>query len=492
MRFILNNRFWFLLFIIFTLSPALFARGNVEETEVQKDEWVLCISQFDSSNLPENKSSVSNVIMRKLTESLSNVNYRTRVSPEYAYYEKTAWERERSNAAKALADKQNERSLLVYKGEAEWRYRRNMERADAEIEKLRIALREVEESVPAVDREPVFALTSDSLELKFPAAPKTGGEYKFCIDQKIDAVLTGSIIDFHERFLVTMKLYTIYTQSFAWEDSIVFSHDDIDDAMEEITRRLVVVLSGNKPAIFAVRTEPEDALVLINRSFTGRGGVSLLEYPPGTVTITASAPDHESLTFNMELFPGDLALIGINLKPIIYGNVDIAGDVAGSVYQGALYAGESPLSLRLPLNKMEYIELESPEEARGTLVFQSPEYAEFNQSLFLPTSIPPAKGQVDKARRMYYWAWGGTWITGIAAWLSYQYFLSSNYAVAYSYRTNGAYDQKFFDDNIRIYNISRGALIAVGSALLFDIIFMGRYLYTANKGSMPVMERGNK
>jgi len=489
----LNNRFCFLLLLLFPLTSAVFAGGNAEEeVKVQKDEWVLCISQFDSSELPENKSSVSNTVMRKLAESLGAINYRTRVSPEYAYYEKTAWARERLNASKALADKQNERSLLVYRGETGWRYRRNMEKMDAEIEKLRIALKEVEENVPTIDREPVFALTSDSLNLKFPAAPKTAGEYKFCIDQKADAVLMGSIIDFHERFIVTVKLYTIYTQSFAWEDSIIFSPGDIDDAMEEITRRLVIVLSGNKPSALTVRTEPEDALVLINRSFTGRGDVSAFEYPPGTVTITASAPDYESLTFNTKLFPGYLALIAINLKPVEYGNVDITGDIIGSVYQGALYIGESPLSLKLPMDKMEYIELVTPENAKGTLVFQTPEYADYNQSLFLHTSIPAAKGQVNKMRQMYYWAWGSTWITGIAAWLTYQYFASSNSAITYKYNTTGTYDQRFFSNNQRMYRISGGAIIAVGVSFLFDIFFMTRYIYTANKSSMPVLERGDK
>jgi hypothetical protein len=491
MKMMMCNGRLFLLLLLFPLTHALFAKGSGEETEVQKEEWILCISQFDGSSLPENKATVSNMVMRKLTESLSAINYRTRVSPEYAYYERIAWEKDRLNAAKALADKQSERSLIVYKGDADWKYRRDMKKTDAEIEELRIALMEVEKNVPIVDREPVFAITADNLELKFPDAPKKGGEYKFCIDGKADAVLTGSIIDFYGRFLVTVKLYTIYTQSFAWEDSIVFSPDDIDEAMEEITRRLVIVLSGNKPAIIALKTNPEDALVLINNSFSGRGESSMLEYPPGKVTITATAPDHESLTFDTELFPGELSLFGINLKPIEYGNVDITGDI-GSLYQGALYAGETPLSLRLPMNKMEYLELESPDNAKGTFVFQTPEYAEFNQSLFLPSSVPLEKGKVDKVRRMYYWAWGGTWITGIAAWLTYQYFLNSNSAVAHSYNTTGENDDRFFDNNRRMYNISRGALITVGSALILDIIFMSKYLYTANKGSMPVMEQGNK
>jgi hypothetical protein len=91
---------------------------------------------------------------------------------------------------------------------------------------------------------------------------------------------------------------------------------------------------------------------------------------------------------------------------------------------------------------------------------------------------------------MFYWAWGGTWITGIAAWLTYQYFASSNYAVTYNYNTTGSYNQRLYNDNQRMYNISRGALITVGAALLFDIFFMGKYIYTANKSAMPVLNTG--
>jgi len=154
--------------------------------------------------------------------------------------------------------------------------------------------------------------------------------------------------------------------------------------------------------------------------------------------------------------------------------------------------GEAPLSLRLPINRMEYIELESSEKEKGMLVFQTPEFVEFKQSLFLPISIPIAKGQVDKARQMYYWAWGGTWITGIAAWLTYQYFVGSSYAITYNYNNTGSYNQNFYNNNRRMYRISSGALFTVGVAFLLDTIFMGRYVYTANKSSMPVLERGNK
>jgi hypothetical protein len=467
--------------------------GKTEETktETQKNEWILCIADFDTASLSESKLAVASVIMRKLAESLDTINFRTRVSPEYAFYEETAWARARSNAAKAIADKQNERSLLVYRGDPEWRYRRNIEKIDAEIEKLIAALEEVEENKPVINKEPIFGLTKDSRELVFPAAPETGNEYRFCLDQKADALLTGSIIDFHERYLVSVRLYTVYTQSFVWEDSIVFSHNDIESAMEEISRRLIVTLSGSESATFIVRTDPEDTLVLINRSFASRGDSSVLEYPPGPITITASAPDHESLTFETELFTGEHAEIGINLLPIRFGNIDITGSSAGSIYHGALYVGESPLTLRMPLNQMEYFELKTPNSERSTIVFPTPDSVDFSSSLFLRASLPPPKGQVDKERRMYYWAWGATWITGIAAWISYQTYINSSSAINYFYNNTGSYDQKFYDNSMRFYYVSMGTVIAAGVAAAFDIFFLSRYLYTADRGSTPIFRSGS-
>jgi len=486
----LNGRIRLLIFIFFALSVRLFAGGISEPDEIktQNDEWILCIANFEIDSIPDNRSGISGSIMRNLVESLNRISYRTRISPEYAFYEEAAWSRARSDAAKAIAAKQNERSLLVYRGDSNWRYLRNIERLDAEIEELRIALEEVENNVPLINNEPVFGLTPDNQEFKFPTAPVAGNEHRFCLDQKADAVLTGSITGFHERFIVSLKLYTVYTQSFVWEDSIIFSHDDLEDAMEEVMRRLLTVLSGNEPAVLTVRAEPEDALVLINQSFAGRGALEALEYPPGKITVTASAPHHESLTFETELFSAEQINISIGLRPIEYGNVDIDGVAVGRIYNGALYIGETPLTLSLPLNQMEFFELETPDNARSSIVFQVLGNNEFNYSLAMPAAVPSSSGRVDKARRMYYWAWGSTWIAGIAAWLTTQSYISSYNAISTDYYYTGSYNQNFYDSNRRMYYISMGSLIALGVSIAFDIFFMSRYIYSANKGATPIVK----
>jgi hypothetical protein len=475
----------FLIFIFLILTMPLFAKGQSDESEIktQNDEWFLCITDFDTGSLPEDRINISAVVSRELADRLQSINYHTRISPEYAYYEEYAWARARATAAKALSAKIDERSRQIFMGEADWKYRQNIAKIDSDIKNLRENLEEIDNNAPLINKEPVFKLTSDNINLVFPAAPHAGGENRFCTAQKADAILTGSIKDFYGRYFLTLKLYTVYTRSYVWEDSAIFSYNDIGGAIDEITRKLIIVLSGNRPAAVAVKAEPEEALVLINRSFAGRGGSSLTEYPPGTVTVTASAPNHESISLETELVSGELTEIFIKLNPIEYVNTDILGNERNNVYHGALYIGEPPLTLRLPANNFEYVEMETDNGRKGSLVFRTRDSADYVQSLSLNMSPPIKKGRVDKERRNYYWGWGSQWITGIAAWICYYSYMGSNNAAAYG-------TEEFINNNLTMYYFSLGTAIAFGVASLYGIYRMINYIYISGKDSASVAPQG--
>jgi hypothetical protein len=473
------------------LSMQVFAKGKTDEVEIKKqnDEWFLCITNFDTSSLPADKINISSVISRELTYRLSSISYRTRISPEYAYYEEYAWARERAAAAKKISTKMDERSRQIYMGEPNWKYRQNITKIDSDLELLKEALEEIDKDAPLINNEPVFKLTSGNLALAFPDAPEAGNENRFCNTQKTDAFLTGKIIDFYDRYYLTLKLYTVYTRSYVWEDNIIFSYNDIESAIDEITRKLIIVLSGNRPAAVTVRAEPETALLLINQSFAGRGEAPLTEYSPGIITVTASAPDYESIALETRLAAGEHTEINIKLKAIEYVNTDITGNARSNVYHGALYVGESPLTLRLPANSFEYIEIETANGRKGSIVFKTQESQEFLQSISLKTSLPIKKGQVDRERRGYYWAWGSQWLTGIAAWIGYYSFFGSNNAAAYGYN-NGTLTQEFVDNNVNLYYFSLGAAAAFGITSIYGIIRMIRYIYISGKDSTPIAPAG--
>ena len=466
----------------------LFAFGKKEGTVIktQNDEWVLCITSFDAERLPADKMYMANIISREIVDRLNVISYRTRISPEYAYYEEFAWARARSTASKAIATKMDERSAELFRGNPGWRYRQNVARIDKDLVTLRANLEEIDNNAPLINKEPEFKLTRGNLELTFPAAPKPGEESRFCTTQNADAFLTGSIVDFHGRFILTVKLYTVYTQSYVWEDSIIFSQDDIDYAVANVLQRLIVLLGGNEPAVLVVTAEPEETLVLINRSFAGRGSIDSMEFPPSEITIEASAPDHESITFKTTLEADELVEISINLIPLRYTDVRIEGSPGGKVYHGALFVGEAPLTLRLPVNQLEYIEIETSRTQKGTLVFETPESPNFTSTYSIKTKeVVPAR-RVDSHRKAYYWAWGGTWITGLAAWVAYQSFIEANNSLAFGANTYGIYNDEF-GNNVQLMNVvSFGALCTVATVGVYSIYRFFRYLYTANRGATPL------
>jgi len=488
----LKNRICALLFIFFSFTACVFALGmsQADDTEIKKqdNEWTLCVTDFDTKTLPESKLSVAGVITKKVVERLNGINYRTRVSPEYAYYEGYAWHKARSGAAKNLSTKLEERSILVFNGDMSWKYKQNLAKINTEIEKLTAAFEEINKNKPLINNEPVFKLTDGNVKAVYPDPPKKGSENKFCKDQKADAFLAGTITDFHGRYGISIKLYAVYSDNVVYEDSIIFSPDDLESVLDEITSRLILTLSGSRPAAIAVKAEPEDALVLINRSFAGHGDTGVIEHSPGKYVITASANEHESITVETELVAGEIAEINIKLLKQEFTNVEIPGTAAGAaVYQGALYIGEAPLTLRLPVNIMEYVELETGDKLKGTAVFYTPEEVDAAYSLPVKTGIPPVKGSVERARSLYYWSWGGMWITGMAAWVSYHTFTVSNSA-----QNNNHGSREFSEENLKLYYVSVGTNIALGAVSAFWVYNIVRYIYLANRGSTPVVKPGRK
>ena len=471
-------------------AASLFAGGKAETAEptVHNSEWTLCVTEFDISALPPSRTVMGAVITRNLVNHFRTVSYRLRISPEYAFYEGYLWNRAVTDAAKKIAAKQDERAQLLYRGEPEWKYRQNLKKTDGEIKKLREDLEKVEAEKPLVSREPAFTLTQGNRDGAFPQPPKKGGEYRFCKSQNADAFLSGSIREYHGRCYVELRLYTLYTRSFVYEDSVIFSVEDADTAVDEIAGALTAVLAGNKPAALSVRTEPEDALVLINKNFAGRGAVEIREHPPGKVVVAVSAEDRSPQAIETELVPGELTEIAVALSPVLYGdvNIDAPGKSAVSVYQGALYVGEAPLTLRLPLNRLDYLTVQTRGGETGGAVFTSPGAPDDSFTVSLKTKVPfpTGKRRVNRARYWYYWAWGGTWITGITAWVTYGIYSTQNSALPESINLD------FYSETERMYYISTGATILVGAAIAYEIFQMVRYLYTATEDTTPIVKPG--
>jgi len=470
----------------------VFAKGkaDIERQKPINNEWFLCVTQFDYSMLQPSQRITGSVLTRSLVNELNSVSYRLRISPEYAYYEGYAWWQAVNAAAKALSQKQDERSLLLYRGDPDWRYQMNIKKIDADIEKLKEALAKKEAERPLVNNEPLFNLVQANVNGTFPDPPKPGGERRFCQNQKADAFLLGSVREFHGRFYITLKLYVLYANAYVYEDDIIFSLDDSGGAVDEITGRLAAVLAGNKPAVIAVNTDPPEAQVLINRNFAGRGEVEAREHPPGNVTVAVTAEGYTPELVETKLAGGEITEIDVKLTPVLYSNVQIGapGALGVSIYQGALYVGEAPYNLRMPIGTLGYVTAEARNGQTAKIVFPTPDMPGESYDFSLKLKQPPPMGQkrVNKARGQYYWSWGATWIAAILAWGANGMYTSYGNVISQSS------SQEFYNEGKTWYYLYGGSLVLLGVTAAYNIFQLVRYLYTSTEGATPIAKPENK
>jgi len=481
---------FYLLFVTcYLLSvTSLSAAGKKDEAEPKtlNDDWILCVTAFDYSMMPSARRITGDVITRDLVNKLKLVSYRLRISPEYAYYEGYAWQQAISAAAKAIANKQNERAQLLFRGDKDWKYRKNLKKVDEELVKLEETYAQKLEEKPLINREPLFNLNQANLSGTYPAPPKPGTERRFCQTQKADGFLTGEIREFHNRYYIKLHLFILYTDSWVYEDDIIFSLEDIDGAVDEIAARLDAVLAGNNPARLAVTVTPPEAQILINQSYAGTGTVEPRERPPGKIIVDIAAEGFMPETVETEIAPGEHTDIDVTLSALQYANVNINvwGNSGVLIYDGALYVGEAPFTLRLPINQLDYITVESRKGETAKAVFMSPNMADTTAAVSLKTKIPPPAGQkrVNKARSWYYWAWGSAWITAIGFWVSDGMFKTYNTALSNSS------DPSFYDTTQQISNVRSGLMIGLGAAVTYGLYRMVRYLYTATEDVTPIVK----
>lgn len=480
-------------------SGALYGKGKTEEEDqiFHNEQWVLAVTNFDVSALDPSRQIIGEVISRSLVESLGSVDRHFRISREYAYYEDYAWVKARSAAAKSLLTKRTERDMLLFRGDPEWKYRNNLKAMDGEIKKLEEALQKIEAEMPLVVTEPVLQFTEDSNKGIFPAPPSKGGEYRFCQNQKADAFLTGAVSEYYGRIYVSLRLYTLYTRSFDYEDSIIFSSDKTLQAVGELADRLVAAVSGAGPAAIAVHAEPENAVILIKESYAGRGEAPPREHPPGETKVEVFADNYEPLSVPVELFAGELAELYINLRPLSRTalTVTVPGGEGSSVYHGALYIGQTPLGIDIFPNQFDYIWVETPQGETGKAAFKRDiAYSGDAGVLEIKTALPlpPDSKPAETARRRFYGTYGKFWI--VLPLMIIMTGLSQNYASAHAYNIQASqndpgYDGAIlYDEAMNYHYVSRAFWMAFGLTITEAVYRIYRYTQASGKGTPSIVK----
>ncbi|MCL2382338.1 MAG: hypothetical protein FWC64_12265 [Treponema sp.] len=504
-----NARTVLLLAAFFAAAPSLFAGGRGEEAAegpLVNAEHTLLITAFDVSGLPLARQLMGETVMRSLVNSLEGVTFRVRGEEEIAYFRDYAWANSRAAAARNLQARRNDRDILLFRGEPSWRYRRDLRTVDAAIAALEQQLAEIDALVPNVEERPVFRLSQTNRDGNFPAPPALGEELRFCINNRVDAFLVGSLSEFHGRIHLEARIFTLHSRSFSYEYDVLFSSPDLLGALDEIAGLLVTAVSGTLPAGIIVHASPPDAMVLIDGTLVGRGQMELHTHFPGEVEVEVRADNHVSVTFPLVLNSGELSEVFIDLSPLSLSAFEVAvTDSPGShVFLGGLFAGETPLALHLPAGQFAYISVETPDGEIGTVVYRNDGIVRGNarfvtdsdtgRTLIVNTMTPidPEAGRVERARRGFYRAYGTLWIVLPAALLVSGIagtYINANAHVA---ATGGFFDDP--DARMRIHDNAVRATVARGAAFGVMGVTLGvtffqifRYLRAASADATPII-----
>jgi hypothetical protein len=318
----------------------------------------------------------------------------------------------------------------------------------------------------------------------FPKPPEEGGEYRFCTGQKADAFLLCSLSEYHDRLYLNVKMYTLYTRSYSFEDNVLFSNEDINDVMDEISSRLAVVVSESLPSGILVHASPQDAIVLIDGSYAGRGDMETHTRPPGNVEVTIQADNYRTASVPLELNAAELAELFIELTPFGMSafEVTVPDNPGSRVFLGSLYVGETPFTIELPRNEFAYISVETAEGEIGTAIYRDGGFVKGRAQFFQENGggraafstirpVSPEEKRVENARQRFYRSYGAFWIILPASLITAG--IAGNYIG--------------INDNAEL--IQTGANAAWGASLGYTLFELFRYIYASGGDSMPIVKK---
>ncbi|MDR2865014.1 MAG: PEGA domain-containing protein [Spirochaetaceae bacterium] len=473
---------------LFFLAARLLAADNEEakKKEFRYIDWMLCVTEFDTSLLPPTQAAMGRTVEKELTAYLNGLDFKLRNAREYDYYWGAEWMNAQQEIAKKIAAKQTERDKLIFLDYTDWRYRREREKIDAEIQTLREQLENAELSSPNVARIPRFSVNENNINGIFPESPAQDNEYFFCKDNKLDGLLKGKISRYHERFLVEVQLWTVWTRSYSYKDTIVFSIEDMDTALREFASQLIDAISGMDYATVRVSAKPDNALIVVDGQLIGaHGKTEDIARTPGPVDITVYAQDHEPVTETVNLNEGEYADVLFELKSSPTGSytVDTENGEQARVYQGGLFAGTTPLTLNGVVDSYGQISIQTEDKRTSQMIFQIKD----KSSLSLDPKTPPPEDRVEKARKSFYGAFGRFWIGLPVGFILIG--MSNTYINTYNIAPNTSGSGDHYDTAKTWINVQMGAFIGIGLLLADVLIRLTIYIYQGNRSGAILSEK---
>jgi hypothetical protein len=334
---------FFAIFLFLVVLTPLFARGKKEEEKGKNQftEFVLCITTFDVSGLPPGQQALGPILQREFVRDMGQIHHRLRGDTELLRYEDAAWTAEKRKAAAKLAAKRGERDALLFRGHPNWKYKKELKRINKELETLEEEYQKALEEKPIIEERPLFKLIAANTAATpgFPQPPAAGREEAFLRSNNADAFLTGKFRLFYGRIYAEFRIYT-RASSFIYEDSLIFSSEDLGSAANEIKRRFLAALVNTDLIRMVLYSDPQDARIEVNGRFVKSG--ETVELPPGPVTIKVNSDEHYGITRELELEEEEQEFAFI-LRPFTQETLGVTfSGPNSSLYLGAMLIKKNP------------------------------------------------------------------------------------------------------------------------------------------------------
>jgi hypothetical protein len=447
----------------------------------------MCITEFDVSALPPARALIGQMVMRHIVEDLRTAESRLWTSEEAAYYNKVAMLKAERDAANKIAAKQADRDKLIFSGTTNRKYKQDVKKIDSDLTVLRVDFEKSRVEIPPLAMLPAIKLTEGNLSGNFPAPPGKKGEYYFCTGQKSDAFLSGKVNEYFGRLYVEISLWSVYARQITYTDSIIFSPDDVREGTSELSNRLFDYISGFLPSRIKVKADPSNATIIVKNIVSSGGETEIMNFTPGTVSVTAFAPDYTAFEGDVDLREGELADVEVELLPIPVDEFDVslnpdsdAVTGSASLYDGALYAGQLPMKLSGPSGQQRGLSVETSDGKVAQTVFHVS-----NTPIVFDPKAPPAADRTEIARRKFYSAYGRFWIALPLAILGMG--LSNTMTSVYNAYPEG--NPELGRQQELVSGISLGLNILMGVCLADTFFRIGRYVWEANKESSPLTKK---
>lgn len=474
-------------FFIFSLT-SLFGLGKSEETKqvesVEKPELIVYICDVDISQMPEEQKIVGLRIRSVFVQTLKHINERKRSAIEVARYKEKIWQEQKNTAAKALAEARNNRDMLLFKGYSQQKYKIEYDKMTTIISDLEKKYINTLKQPPKIAETARLVLHKDTAGGIFASGPQSAERQQFCKDRGIDFLLISSLHELFGRWVLSYNIYRSIDNIDIYSDAIAFLPEELETILPNMVSALYEGFSGSPTGAVKVSVEPSSATIALDDVCMGKGITSVIEGPPGTVSVSISHPGYYPLNFSMDRTPNELHTAEVSLTPIAVHAFDIVSSVPEiyDIYIDGLYQGKTPLTIEMPQGNysMLIVKKSGDQETQSVpLILQTKDgIVHVSDTLLQSQSERPVEG----ARRKFYNAFGRFWIALPVAYVLNG--VANTYINAIYYSEN----QDLVDPATKWYYSAQAAWLITGVFLIESVYRLGCYLYSANRKSSSVLE----